>query len=70
MLKTIFLCLVFFLLGVTSASFYWMGYIAENPSMESFGILFSGVTLMIGILVVTIIKAYEDREKKDKDKEA
>jgi hypothetical protein len=67
MFRTIFLCFVFFLLGVAGASFYWIGYMTENTGMKSTAIMLSGVMLLIAILTIAVIKAYEDREKEHKD---
>jgi len=64
MLRTIFFGLVFFLLGVAGASFYWMGSVTENTAMKSVSFLLSGVMLIIAILIAVIIKTFEDRERK------
>jgi 4-hydroxybenzoate polyprenyltransferase len=63
MFRTVFLCLVFFLLGVAGASFYWIGYMTENSGMKSVAIMLSGIMLLVAILTIAVIKAYEDREK-------
>ena len=62
-LEQSFFCLVSFLLGVAGASFYWFGYMTENEGMESAAIMLSGVMILIAILTIGVIKAYEDREK-------
>lgn len=64
MFRTIFFGLAFFLLGVAGASFYWIGSATENSAMKSISFLLSGVMLMIAILVVFIIRNFEEREKK------
>jgi RsiW-degrading membrane proteinase PrsW (M82 family) len=64
MLRTIFFGLVFFLLGVAGASFYWIGSATENAAMKSVAFLLSGIMLMIAILIAAVIKTFEDREKK------
>jgi len=64
MFRIIFFGLVFFLLGVAGASFYWIGSATENPAMKSVAFLLSGVMLMIAIFIAIIIKTFEDREKK------
>jgi apolipoprotein N-acyltransferase len=64
MSRTIFFGLVFFLLGVGGASFYWIGSVTENAAMKSVAFLLSAVMLLIAILVAVIIKSFEDREKK------
>ena len=64
MFRTIFFGLVFFLLGVAGASFYWIGSATENAAMKSVAFLLSGIMLMIAILIAAIIKTFEDREKK------
>ena len=35
----------------------------ENSGMKSVAIMLSGVMLLVAILTVAVIKAYEDREK-------
>jgi apolipoprotein N-acyltransferase len=64
MFRTIFFSLVFFLLGVAGASFYWIGSVTENAAMKSTAFLLSGVMLLVAILIAVIIKTFEDREKK------
>ena len=64
MSRTIFFGLVFFLLGVAGASFYWIGSVTENAAMKSVSFLLSAVMLLIAILIAVIIKSFEDREKK------
>ncbi len=64
MLRIIFFGLIFFMLGVAGASFYWIGTATENPAMKSVAFLLSGVMLLIAILIAIIIKTFEDREKK------
>ncbi len=64
MFRTIFLGLLFFLLGVAGASFYWIGSATENAAMKSVAFLLSAVMLLIAILIAVIIKTFEDREKK------
>jgi apolipoprotein N-acyltransferase len=64
MFRTIFLGLVFFLLGVAGASFYWIGSATGNAAMKSVAFLLSAVMLLIAILIAVVIKAFEDREKK------
>jgi apolipoprotein N-acyltransferase len=64
MSRTIFFGLVFFLLGVAGASFYWIGSVTENGAMKSVSFLLSAVMLLIAILTAVIIKSFEDREKK------
>jgi apolipoprotein N-acyltransferase len=62
--RAIFFGLVFFLLGVAGASFYWIGSATENAAMKSVAFLLSAVMLLIAILIAAIIKSFEDREKK------
>jgi RsiW-degrading membrane proteinase PrsW (M82 family) len=64
MFRTIYFGLVFFLLGVAGASFYWIGSATENAAMKSVAFLLSGVMLMIAILIAAVIKTFEDRERK------
>ena len=64
MFRTIFFGLIFFLLGVAGASFYWIGSVTENAAMKSVSFLLSAVMLLIAILVAVITKSFEDREKK------
>ncbi len=64
MVRTIFFGLIFFLLGVAGASFYWIGSATENTAMKSVAFLLSGVMLMVAIFIAIIIKTFEDREKK------
>ena len=64
MFRTIFSGLIFFLLGVAGASFYWIGSVTENAAMKSVSFLLSGVMLMVAILSAVIIRAFEEREKK------
>ena len=64
MSRTIFFGLVFFLLGVAGASFYWIGSVTENAAMKSVSFLLSAVMLLIAILIAVITKSFEDREKK------
>jgi len=64
MLRTILFGLVFFLLGVAGASFYWIGSVTENAAMKSVAFLLSGVMLMVAILIAAVIKTFEEREKK------
>ena len=64
MLRTMFLGLVFFLLGVAGASFYWIGSVTKSSAMKSVAYLLSAVMLMIAFLIVGIIRNFEDREKK------
>ena len=62
--RAIFFGVVFFLLGVAGASFYWIGSATENAAMKSVAFLLSAVMLLIAILIAAIIKNFEDREKK------
>jgi apolipoprotein N-acyltransferase len=64
MFRTIFLGLVFFLLGVAGTSFYWIGSATENAAMKSVSFLLSAVMLLIAILIAVITKSFEDRERK------
>ena len=64
MFRTIFFGLVFFLLGVAGASFYWIGSATQNAAMKSVAFLLSAVMLVIAILIAAVIKNFEDREKK------
>ncbi len=64
MFRTISFGLLFFLLGVAGASFYWIGSATENAAMKSVAFLLSAVMLLIAILIAVIIKTFEDREKK------
>ncbi len=64
MFRTIFFGLIFFLLGVAGASFYWIGSATDNAAMKSVAFLLSAVMLLIAILIAAIIKTFEDREKK------
>ena len=64
MLRTILFGLVFFLLGVAGASFYWIGSVTDNAAMKSVAFLLSGVMLMVAILIAAVIKTFEEREKK------
>ena len=63
MFRTIF-WFGFFSLGVAGAGFYWIGPATENGAMKSVACLLSGIMLMIAILIVAIIKTFEEREKK------
>ena len=69
MLRTIFLCVVFFVLGAVTAIFYCLGYVSKNTEMEKVGLGFSAVMIVIAILIIVIIKGYEDRIRKHKEED-
>jgi hypothetical protein len=69
MFRTIFLCIVFFVLGAASGSFYCIGYLSKNPEIEKVGIGFSVGMITLAILILAIIKGYEDRIKTHKEEE-
>jgi hypothetical protein len=65
--RTIFLCIVFFVLGAASGSFYCIGYLSKNPEIEKVGIGFSVAMIILAILILGIIKGFEDRVKEHKE---
>ncbi len=69
MFRTVFLSIVFFVLGAASASFYCIGYMSKNPEIEKVGIGFSIGMIMLAILILGIIKGYEDRIKEHKEED-
>ena len=67
MFRTIFLCIVFFVLGAASGSFYCVGYLGRNPEIEKVAIGFSVAMIILAVLILGIIKGYEDRIKEHKE---
>ncbi len=68
MLRTIFYCLIFYLIGIAGSSLYWTGQIEKNSNLKMAGILLSGAMLLIAILAIAIIKSFEDEDvHKQKD---
>ncbi len=69
MFRTIFLCIVFFVLGAACASFYFTGYLAKNPEIEKVAVGFGIGIIILAIIILGIIKGYEDRLRKHKEED-
>ena len=69
MFRTIFLCGIFFVIGALCGGFYSVGYITKNTEMEKFGLGFTVAMIVIAVLVILIIKGYEDRIKEHKEED-
>ncbi len=69
MFRTIFLSIIFFVLGAASGSFYCIGYMSKNPEIEKVGIGFSVGMIILAILILGIITGYENRIKEHKEED-